>query len=96
MADISLSTNHGMTLEEAKEKAQSIASDVKNQFPSLIDKIDWNADKTHADLKGKGFSGEFNVDDTKVGIDIKLGMLAKPFKSKVEEKIRAQMTKYFG
>ena len=96
MSDISVSQPHGLSLDEAKEKTQKIVDDVLAEFPSLIKKIDWNSDKTKASLKGKGFTGDFVVTDDNMNVDISLGMLAKPFKSKVEEKIQARITKYFS
>ena len=96
MADISISHDHGMSLEDAKSKTEQIVTDVKDQFPSLVDSIDWNDDRTQADLKGKGFSGVFRVDETAMSIAIKLKLFAKPFKGKVQEKIQGRITKYFG
>ena len=96
MADISIAHKHGLTLDEAKTKTESIVDDVLADFPSLIDKINWNGDKTRADLKGKGFSGLFAVTDEAMKIDIDLKFFAKPFKSKVEEKIQNRIEKYFG
>ena len=96
MSDISVSKAHGLTLDEAKAKTSQIVTDVKAEFPALINKIDWNSDNTKATVKGKAFTGDFTVDSTNMNIDIKLKMLAKPFKSKVEEKIKERMEKYFG
>jgi putative polyhydroxyalkanoate system protein len=95
MSDISLSHAHGLSLEDAKAKTDQIVEHVRGQFPSLINSIDWNADKTVADLKGKGFTGTFRVDATNVSINIALGMLTRPFKGKVEEQIKGQISKFF-
>ena len=90
MADISKKHVHGLTLEEAKAKTEQIVADVKSEFPSLVDAIEWNADKTRAKVKGKAF------DQSAVSIDINLKFLAKPFKGKVEEKIDSRLTRYFS
>lgn len=96
MADISVKHHHGLGLDEAKTKTQQIVTDVQNEFSGIIDKIDWNADNTRANLKGKGFKGVFEVDDKDMSIDIDLSFLTKPFKGKVEEKIKDRIGKYFG
>ncbi|MFU8807036.1 MAG: polyhydroxyalkanoic acid system family protein [Bradymonadaceae bacterium] len=96
MADISLRRPHGSSLDEAKSKIGGIVTDVQNEFPSLVNSIDWNEDKTNAKVKGKGFSGEFQVNDTDVAIDIDLSLFARPFRGKLEEKIASRMEKYFG
>ncbi len=96
MADISVRRDHGMTKEEAKSKVQSIVADVEEEFSSLVDDIKWNGDQTKADVKGKGFSGEFSVNDKAVSIDINLKLFARPFKGKVEDRITARMDEYFA
>jgi putative polyhydroxyalkanoate system protein len=95
MADISLSHAHGLSFDDAKSKTDQIVQHVQTEFPSLVNSISWNNEKTVADLKGKGFTGTFRVDPTNVGIDIELGMLTRPFKGKIEEKIRGQIAKFF-
>ncbi|MBA2663012.1 MAG: polyhydroxyalkanoic acid system family protein [Bradymonadaceae bacterium] len=96
MSDISVRRSHGSTLEEAKSKIEKVVSDVEKEFPSLVNSIDWNGDKTNAKVKGKGFTGEFKVDAKDVAIDVDLSFFAKPFKAKVEEKIVSRMQEYFG
>lgn len=96
MADISLKHPHGLSLDDAKIKVEQIVQDVQSEFPALVDKINWNGDKTQASVKGKGFDGDFRVDDTNVGIDINLKLFAKPFKGKVQEKIQSRVAQYFG
>ena len=96
MADISVRRTHGLSQEEAKEKVSSIVSDVEEEFSSLVDDINWNDDRTRAKVKGKGFSGQFEVDDSDVRIDIDLKLFARPFRGKVESRINSRMDEYFG
>lgn len=96
MADIDLSHPHGMTLDEAKTKVEQIVNDVHTEFPSLVDSVSWNADKTEAQVKGKAFSGSFGVDATNVTIAINLKLMARPFKGKVEGKIQDRIGRYFA
>lgn len=95
-ADISVKRAHGMSKDEAKQKVEQVVNDVQQEFSSLVDDISWNADKTEAKVKGKGFKGEFKVTDTDVAIDVDLKLFARPFKGKVESKIKARMDEYFG
>lgn len=96
MADISVRRTHGMELDDAKQKVQSIVDDVEDEFSSLVNNIDWSDDRTHATVTGKGFTGEFEVGDSDVTIDIDLKMFARPFKGKVESRINSRMDEYFG
>ncbi len=96
MADISVRRSHGMSEDEAKQKVEQVVADVKEEFASLVDDIKWNNDKSEAKVKGKGFKGHFEVDDSDVKIDIDLSLFARPFKGKVESRIESRMDEYFG
>lgn len=96
MADISVRRDHGMDRDEAKEKVENIVNDVRDEFSSLVNEIDWNDDRTRANVKGKGFSGEFRINDDDIAIDIDLKLFARPFKGKVEDRINSRMDDYFG
>lgn len=96
MADISVKKAHGLTLEEAQSRIDQVVTDIQTEFTSLVSSIDWNEEKTNAKVKGKGFTGDFKVDETEVGIDIDLSLFAKPLKGKVQEKIEERMGEYFA
>lgn len=96
MSDISVRRPHGMNEEDAKNKVQEVVADIEGEFPALVNEITWNDDKTEARVKGKGFTGNFQVTDSDVMIDIKLSLLTRPFKGKVESRIVDRMEKYFG
>ncbi len=87
MAKIEREINHHLSLEAAKTAAAELVNKVQSNFGSLISEIKWNDDKTVADVKGKGFTGNFKITDSSVKILIELGLLTSPFKGKVEEKI---------
>lgn len=96
MPDISLSKKHSLTLEEAQGKIDDIINDIQSDFGNLVSSIDWNDDKTVADVSGKGFNGKFKISENTVGIDVDLKFFAKPLKGKVESKIEERMERYFG
>ena len=95
MADITVRRNHGMELDEAKDKAHDVLDDIKDDI-EYIDSIDWNADGSEADVSGKGFSGTFSVDENAVVVDIKLKFLAKPFKGKIQQQVEKHVDRHFG
>lgn len=96
MADISVRRIHGLSLEEAQGKIDQVVEDIQNEFSSLVSSIDWNDEKTEAKVKGKGFKGDFVVNEAEVGIDIDLSMFARPLKSRVQQKIEERMEQYFA
>ena len=79
-----------------KKTVGLIVEDVRESYPMLVDRIDWNSERTLAKLKGKMFKGEFIVDDTKVEIHISISMLAKPFMGNVTKRIDSKIEQYFG
>ena len=96
MSDISMRRPHGLSEEDAKAKIHNIVADIEKEFPSLVNDISWNDDKSQAKVKGKAFTGQFQVTADDVMIDIDLKLFARPFKSKVEGKIAGRMDQYFG
>lgn len=96
MADISVRRAHGLSKEDAQAKVQKVVEDIQAEFTSLVSSIDWNDDKTAAKVEGKGFKGDFSVDDSEVGIDVELSMFVRPLKSKIQEKIEDRITQYFS
>lgn len=96
MSDISVRRPHGMSEEDAKAKVHEVVADIEGEFPALVNEITWNDDKSQAKVKGKGFTGHFQVTDSDVMIDIDLSLLTRPFKGRVESRIVDRMDKYFG
>lgn len=96
MADISVRRTHGLSLEEAQSRIDQVVTDIQSEFSSLVSSIDWNDSKTEAKVSGKGFSGDFTVNEEEVGIDVKLSLFAKPLKSTVQKKIEERMEQYFA
>ncbi len=87
MAKIEREITHHMSLDSAKSAAENLVSKVQSQFSSLVKEVKWNADKTVCDVKGSGFTGNFQINDTTVKILIELGLLTSAFKGQVESKI---------
>jgi len=95
MADISVKKEHGMDFEDAKTKVYEVVSGLQKDM-DYVDSVDWNADQTAADVKGKGFKGKFAVDPQNVSVDIDLKFFAKPLKGKIADKIERHLDRYFG
>ena len=96
MAKIEKSINHKMSLEKAKDVIAGVVGKVQESYPSIIKELTWNDDKTAANVSGKGFKGDFKVDDTKLDINIDLGLLTSPFKGKIEQEIDTKVGEFLG
>jgi putative polyhydroxyalkanoate system protein len=91
MATINREIKHSLGLDGAKAVVGGLVKKIEDNYGSLISDIKWNDDKTAADVKGKGFSGNFALTADTVKINIELGFLTSPFKGKIEEEIDKQV-----
>lgn len=87
MATINREIKHSLGLDGAKSVVNGLVAKIESKYGSFINDIKWNDDKTAADVKGKGFSGNFSMSADTVKINIELGFLTSPFKGKIEEEI---------
>ena len=71
MATISIERNHTLPLDQARAAIEKFEGDLKRYGL----KTEWNGNV--AQLKGTGASGEIRIDQSKVKVEIKLGLLAK-------------------
>ncbi|MBT8470692.1 MAG: polyhydroxyalkanoic acid system family protein [Deltaproteobacteria bacterium] len=71
MADVRVTQNHTVSLDDAKQKLGSFEDMMKKYGVSAK----WSG--SHADLKGTGVKGAIDITDSDVRVELKLGMLAK-------------------
>ena len=71
----------------AKEKLIALVETLKAKYSSFLTDIKWNDEKTAADVTGKGFKGNFALNDNKLKIVADLGLALGMFKGKVETEL---------
>lgn len=79
MATITMEQNHQLGLDGARERVRGLIPTLVNKYGV---KVDWRGDDAH--FSGKGFSGVLRVKADRVAIDLKLGLLARPFAGKIK------------
>lgn len=92
MAKIEREFKHSFGLEGGKKIVSALAEKLQANFGSFISNVEWNADKTAADVKGKGFDGNFVVSEDSVKMVMNLGLLTSAFKGKIESEIDKHTT----
>jgi hypothetical protein len=96
VADISLQRNHNFGVDTGKEKLSRLVNKFQQSNPSMIDRIDWNADKTGADAEGKHFKAQFTLTAAQVKVEIELkGFAAKMAKGIVQSKLEKTVGEEF-
>ncbi len=88
MANISMEQKHDLGLDGARDR-------VRGLVPTLIDKygveVNWRGDDAH--FSGRGFSGVLRVMADRVAIELKLGLLARPFAGTIERAMAEHVRK---
>ncbi len=95
MADIVIKRTYTQNLEQAKSDVNALVAETQAKYPKLIKKISWNKDKTKATAKGTGFSADFAINKNELSVSIKLSLLVKPLKGKLNTKISSIVDQYF-
>jgi hypothetical protein len=96
MAAISYAISHGTSASDAAERTASLLKELVQQKPHLFNTVDWGQGGLQANMKGKGFQASFTVTENDVSVNIKLGLLARPFKGKVEAAVRERLQAEFS
>lgn len=89
MADISITKNHSLGLDVARERIEKMSDELQQKYGI---KSSWAGNV--ANLSGTGLKkGTVSLSESNVVVEISLGMLARAMKGKIEEQINAQFDK---
>lgn len=88
MSTIRVSRKHSLTKEEARAEAQALAEDLGRQFN--VD-YEWKGDRL--EFKRSGVKGHLQVEDSRVDVELTLGLLARPFKGRIEQELNTHLNR---
>ena len=91
MSNIKVERNHALGDAEAKKRIESIEPKLKERYGV---KLAWSGNQ--AKITGAGVSGQVEVGSDRLAIDLKLGMLVRPFATKIRESLERQVDKALG
>lgn len=86
MSNVKVERDHALGAEIAATRIKQIEPKLKERYGVTLD---WKG--TSADIKGKGVSGTVTVEDARVALDLKLGLMLKPLAGKIREGIEKQV-----
>jgi putative polyhydroxyalkanoate system protein len=96
MADISLSRTHSFDSETGKAKLEKLVGKFQTAYGSMIERIDWNADRSGATAEGKMFSGNFGLVGNALKVELELkGFAAKMAKGMIQQKLEKAVAEEF-
>jgi putative polyhydroxyalkanoate system protein len=86
MSDIKYLRQHSLSLKDAKKVAQKTADDLAEEYDL---QSEWEGDTLH--FHRSGVEGHMYVTDKHIDLNVKLGFLLRPFKSKFEQHIERHL-----
>ncbi|MBK1873921.1 polyhydroxyalkanoic acid system family protein [Marinobacter sp. 1-3A] len=86
MSVIDVHRAHTLDKEHAREAAEALAKDLSNKFEL---NYQWEGDQLK--FKRSGVKGHLNITSNDLNVRLELGMLLRPFKSRIEQEIHSQL-----
>lgn len=88
MSEIKIDRAHNLGLAEARKRVDALGPKLKEKYGVSLE---WNGNT--ANVKGSGVSGTLAVEDAKVAVNVKLGLLLRPLAGKIKEGLEHQVNK---
>lgn len=91
MSVIDIHRAHSLDKAHAREAAESLAKDLSSQFDV---NYQWEGDLLR--FKRSGVKGQLDISESDLHIHLELGMMLRPFKSRIEKEIHSQLDQITG
>lgn len=86
MSVIDIHRAHSLDKEHAREAAETLARDLSKQFDV---NYQWEGDLLK--FKRSGVKGQLDISENDLHIRLELGLMLRPFKSRIEQEIHSQL-----
>jgi putative polyhydroxyalkanoate system protein len=86
MSVIDIQRSHSLGQEKARSAADTLADKLANKFGV---QSEWQGDRLV--LQHNGITGHLDISETDLRVRIELGMMLRPFKSKIENEIETRI-----
>ena len=86
MADVTVRRAHRHSIDEVKQRFAAVEQKLKERFGVVLA---WSG--ANAEIKGRGVSGSVTISGTDVAIDLKLGLLVRPFAGRIREGLEREL-----
>ncbi|NWN89977.1 poly(3-hydroxybutyrate) depolymerase [Marinobacter adhaerens] len=86
MSVIDIHRAHSFDKQHARDAADAFARDLATQFDLSYQ---WEGD--HLTFRRSGAKGHLNITPNELHVHLELGMLLRPFKSRIEQEVHAQL-----
>ncbi|HLT12575.1 MAG TPA: polyhydroxyalkanoic acid system family protein [Marinobacter sp.] len=86
MSVIDIHRAHSLDKAHAREAAETLAKDLSKQFDV---NYQWEGDLLK--FKRSGVKGQLDIAEDELHIRLELGLMLRPFKSRIEQEIQSQL-----
>ena len=91
MSHIVIHRDHPLTMEQAREAAETIATQLADRYEI---NHHWQDDSLH--FERSGVSGQIDLEPGAIRINVRLGFLLTPLKYQLEQHIHRELDAIFG
>lgn len=95
MSLINVSIQHGCSFDEARARLETTVQEAVNKFGRMIQRIEWNADRSEVKLFGPGVEVQMRIDPQLVHVSGDIAILGGLLGSKISGGIQQILRKSF-
>src|SRR5262245_9346084 len=92
---MTLSVQHGQTVDEARSRLEIAVHELTSRFGSLAKRVEWSPDHSQVRLEGSGFWLELRVDRHAVHVSADFPVLGRLFGGFVTTRLREILHRSF-
>jgi Putative polyhydroxyalkanoic acid system protein (PHA_gran_rgn) len=95
MSLINLTVKHGQSVDEAKRRLERFVQESQSRFGSMVQRMEWNADRDQVKLYGTGFEADVRVDSVAVHVAADIPALAGFLQGPIVSQLRGMLEQTF-
>jgi hypothetical protein len=92
---MTLSVQHGQTLDEARNRLATAVHEITSRFGTLVKQVTWSTDRSQVRLEGSGFWIELRVDGKAVHVSADLPTLGRFIGSSATTRLKEIVQRIF-
>jgi Putative polyhydroxyalkanoic acid system protein (PHA_gran_rgn) len=92
---MTLSVQHGHTVDEARRRLESAVHEITSRFGTLVKRVEWTTDRNQVRLEGVGFWIELRVDVQAVHVSADIPVLGRLLGGSVTTRLQEILQRTF-
>jgi len=92
---MTLSVQHGHTVDEARSRLETAVHEITSRFGTLLRQVEWSPDRSQVRLEGSGFWIELRVDVQAVHVSADIPVLGRLLGGSVTTRLKEIIQRTF-